>query len=105
MLKKTQFENQFYSEIVVFDFINNTRTTPGPKLPATNLASTPFIGDLDGDNHFDIVYCAVQYPNAAYELSLPVGLYIQRYATGKAIKTSVQWGAFMGTSYTGLWGK
>lgn len=104
-LKKTQFENQFYSEIVVFDFINNTRTTPGPKLPATNLASTPFIGDLDHDNKFDIVYCAVQYPNAAYELSLPIGLYIHRFATGKEIKTPVRWGAFMGSDHTGLFKK
>lgn len=104
-LKKTQFENQFYSEIVVFDFINDRRSTVAPKLPATNLASTPYIGDLDGDNQFDIVYCAVQYPNAAFELALPVGLYIYRFAMGKPIKTPVRWGAFMGSEHNGLFQK
>lgn len=100
-LKKTQFDNLFFSQLIVFDFIRNTRNVLGGNIPATNLASTPWIGDLDNDNRYDIIYTAVKYRNAAFDLAEPVGLYIQRYATETTIKTKPRWGAFMGTAYSG----
>jgi hypothetical protein len=100
-LKRKQFENVFYSYLLVFDFINHRNFSIGDTLPATNLASTPWIGDIDNDKKFDIIYSAVKYENAAFDLQKPLGLFIRRYATDIPIKKTSRWGAFMGTNYNG----
>lgn len=102
-LKRTQFENLFYSQPIVFDFVHHSQRTIGTRLPATNLASTPWLGDLDNDGRLDIVYCAVKYENAAASLDLPLGLYIHRYATDIVIKKPVRWGAFMGSGSNSIY--
>jgi hypothetical protein len=101
-LKRKQFENVFYSSLFVFDFVNHKHFAIGDTLPATNLASTPWIGDIDGDNKFDIIYSAVKYENAAFDLQQPLGLFIRRYVTGIPVKKVSRWGGFMGTNYTGI---
>ena len=68
-------------------------------LPATNLASTPWIGDLDNDKKFDIIYTSVKYKNAAYDLAKPLGLFIRRFSTDIEIQRPSGWGAFMGNDY------
>ncbi|MEI9810038.1 MAG: PQQ-binding-like beta-propeller repeat protein [Bacteroidota bacterium] len=100
-LKRTQFDNVFYSHLLVFDFKNHKNYAIGDTLRATNLASTPWIGDLDNDNNYDIIYSAVKYGNAAFDLQTPLGLYIARFATGIKIKKPARWGAFMGSRYDG----
>lgn len=100
-LKRKQFENFFYSYLFAFDFRNKKNFSLGDSLRATNLASTPWIGDMDNDRKLDIIYSAVQYENAAFDLQTPIGLFIRRYATGIEIKRPVQWGAFMGSNYNG----
>ncbi|HKC37026.1 MAG TPA: hypothetical protein VKB95_13220, partial [Chitinophagaceae bacterium] len=101
-LKRKQFENVFYSYLMVFDFINHRNFSIGDTLPATNLASTPWIGDLDNDKKLDIIYSAVKYENAAFDLQKPLGLIIRRYETDIPMKKPSRWGAFMGTNYTGI---
>lgn len=101
IFKKTQFENLFYSQLLAFDFVRNTKYVVGTNLPATNLASTPFIGDLDNDGLYDIIGTSVEYRNAAYDLAQPLGLRVRRYATGISSKVPTRWGAFMGTGYDG----
>ena len=98
-LRRKQFENVFYSYLFAFDFRNKKNFSLGDSLRATNLASTPWIGDIDNDRKLDIIYSAVEYENAAFDLQTPIGLYIRRYATGIEIKKRVQWGAFMGSNY------
>lgn len=102
-LKRTQFENIFYSYLQAFDFRHQKNYTIGDSLPATNLASTPWVGDLDNDNSYDIVYCAVKYNNAAFDLQTPLGLYVRRLVTDKKIAKPSRWGAFMGSGYTGVY--
>ncbi len=99
VLKRNQFENVFYSALYAFDFKNHTNFSIGDSLPATNLASTPWIGDLDNDQKFDIIYTTVKYENAAYDLAKPLGLFIRLYSTGIKIKRPSGWGAFMGSDY------
>ncbi len=101
-LKRKQFENVFYSYLFVFDFINRKNFPIGDTLPATNLASTQWIGDIDNDKKLDIIYSAVKYENAAFDLQKPLGLFIRRYVTAIPIRKSSSWGAFMGTNYTGV---
>jgi hypothetical protein len=103
VFKKTQFDNLFYSQLLAFDFTRNTKNVLGENLPATNLASTPWIGDLDSDGMYDFIYTSVEYRNAAYDLAQPLGLHVRRYASDIPAKKSVRWGAFMAGNYRGIY--
>jgi hypothetical protein len=102
VFRKTQFEHVFYSQLLAFDFIRNTKNVIGSKLRGTNLASTPWIGDLDNNGKYDFVTTSVEYRNAAYNLEQPLGLYVQRYASEIVMKRPVKWGAFMGLGSNGV---
>ena len=101
-MKKAQFEEVYYSYLQVFDFKNNRQFTLGDTLPATNLAATPWIGDLDNDQQLDIIYSAVKFHDVTFDLQQPLGMYISRWPTGIAAKKPVVWGAYMGSHYTGV---
>jgi outer membrane protein assembly factor BamB len=100
-MKKKQFENVYYSYLLAFDLMHKKNYPLGDTIKATNLACTPWIGDLDGDNTFDIICSSVQYQGVKFDLQRPLGLMISRYQTGIAIKKPPRWGAFMGSRYTG----
>jgi hypothetical protein len=102
-LKRKQFENYYYSNLLAFDFKNNRRIPLGDTIAATNLASTPWIGDMDNDGRIDILYTAVKYENAQFDLQKPLGLYVHRFASNIPFKRSVRWGTFMGSNYTGTY--
>jgi len=100
-LKRTQFDRVFYSYLLAFDFKRHQQYSLGDTLTGTNLASTPWIGDLNHDGQYDVLYTAVQYRNALFDLQVPLGLSIRRYSTKKKIYAAPRWGAFMGSGYTG----
>jgi hypothetical protein len=101
-MKRKQFETAYYSYMLVFDFKNNKKYSLGDTLPATNLASTPWVGDLDGDKKIDIIYCAVKYHDVVFDLQKPLGLYTVRHKTNIDIKKTIVWGAFMGSDYNNI---
>ncbi len=100
-LKRTQFENKYYSYLQVIDFTHDKKYVLADTLPATNLASTPWIGDLDGDSKFDIIYGAVKYQGIRFDLERPLGLFIGVYKTDFVMKKPVRWGEFMGSDFSG----
>lgn len=102
-LKRKQFENVYYCYLFAFDFKNNKRIPLGDTLQATNLASTPWVGDLDGDNRFDIIYTAVKYDGVKFDLQKPLLLWIGRYKSNITITKPAVWGAFMGSDYNGIY--
>lgn len=95
-------EDLYYSYLVSFDFKNNRQFIIGDTLRGSNLASTPWIGDLNQDGYLDIVYSAVKYKGLVLNEELPRGLYIARYKTGYKMTKPPVWGAYMGTDYTGV---
>jgi hypothetical protein len=99
-VKRRQFENVFYSYLLAFDFRHHQQFSLGDTLQGTNLASTPWIGDLDHNGYYDILYSTVRYRNALFDLQVPLGLSIRRYATTIKITKPIRWGAFMGSGYT-----
>ena len=101
-MKRKPQGDVYFSYLQVFDFKNNRRYAIGDPLPATNLAATPWIGDLDHDQKIDVVYSAVKYHDVTFDLQQPRGLYIGRYSTQAVIKKPVHWGAYMGSRYTGV---
>jgi outer membrane protein assembly factor BamB len=101
-LKRKQFENVYFSYLFAFDFENNKKIPLADTLQATNLASTPWVGDIDNDNNFDIIYTAVKYQDVKFDLEKPLGLWIGCYKTKMKIKKPARWGAFMGSGYTAI---
>ncbi|HTE10483.1 MAG TPA: PQQ-binding-like beta-propeller repeat protein [Chitinophagaceae bacterium] len=101
-LKRMQFENKYYSYLLAFDFKNHRKYSLGDTIQATNLASTPWIGDIDADGKYDIISSAVKYKNAQFDMQQPLSLLISCYRTDYKITKPVVWGAFMGSSYTGI---
>lgn len=100
-LKRKQFEDVYYSYLLAFDFRNHHNYSIGDTLNATNLASTPWIGDMDKDGKYDIIYSAVKYQDVKFDLEKPLGLWVGRLVTEKEIKAPLKWGAFMGSNYRG----
>ncbi len=102
-LKRKQFENVYYSYLLAFDFKKQNKFPVGDTLQATNLASTPWIGDLDNDANYDIIYTGVRYLDIKFDLAKPLGLWIGCYKTEFKIKQPVRWGAYMGSHYKGIY--
>jgi hypothetical protein len=98
-LKRKQFENIYFSYLLAFDFKNKKKLPLGDTLIATNFASTPWIGDLDDDNEFDIIYAAVNFNDVKFDLGRPLGLFVKRYKSALPIKRYPKWGAYMGSGY------
>ena len=68
-------------------------------MPGSNISSTPWIGDLDGDHLLDIVYCHGTNTAKSYTFD---GLQVNRIVTGMRIKREILWGSYMGTRYDGV---
>jgi outer membrane protein assembly factor BamB len=98
-LQRRQFENSYFSYLTVFDFKKGNFYSIGDTLKATNLASTPWIGDLDGDKKLDILYTAVNYYDTRFDLQKPLGLIISRYRMDIDLPKRPFWGAYMGSNY------
>ncbi len=88
-----------------FDFKNHNTFSIGYTLKATNIASTPWIGNLNRDNKIDIVYSAIQYQDVRFDLQKTLGIFVACYHTNISIKKPVIWGAYMGSDYTGTFKK
>lgn len=65
-----------------------------------NIFSTPWIGDLDGDNYLDIIHCQYYSPSG---LVLFLGMRMKRISTSIKIKEPVKWGAYLGSNYDGVY--
>jgi hypothetical protein len=102
VMQKKQFEVDYYCHLLIIDLINNRKYAIGDTLQGTNLAATPWIGDLDKDNKMDVIYSTVKYNDVVFDLQKPLRLTISRYNTGIAIKKPIHWGAYLGSRYTGV---
>lgn len=89
-----------YNMIVSLEFDNNTVHQFTDPLKGSNISSTPWIGDLDGDNFLDLVYCHGTNTNKSYTFD---GLQINRVATQIPMRGGIRWGGYMGSNYDGVW--
>lgn len=95
-------EDFYYSYLIAFDFMNQRQFIMGDTLWGSNMASTPWLGDLNRDGFLDIVYSAVKYKELVLNAEIPRGLFVARYKTGYSVTKPVVWGAYMGSDYTGI---
>ena len=89
----------FSHELMLIDFNSaNTLTSITGVKPSTNLASTPWVGDLDNDGLLDIIYTHNQVNN---NFAPNNGFVTERLATNYPTPPHVAFGAYMGTNYDG----
>jgi hypothetical protein len=102
-LKRRQFDNLYYCHLSAIDFHNRNIYSLNDTIAATNFASTPWIGDMDNDGNFDIIYTAVKFNDGRFDFSQPLGLFISRFRSGIPVRKTPAWGAFMGSRYNGIY--
>ena len=90
----------YYNILLLYDFQANTFLQLTEATPGLNLASTPWIGDLDGDGNFDIIYCSLTETRDVFAMN---GMRINLIKTSDKIPQPVKWGAYMGQDYKGVW--
>ncbi|MEQ9380485.1 MAG: PQQ-binding-like beta-propeller repeat protein [Imperialibacter sp.] len=96
------FQKFFYNILVAIDFSRNDVKQLGELFEGSNISSSPWIGDLDGDHNLDIIYCHGNSLRHTYTFD---GLQIHRIATETPLPKSLPWGAYMGSDYNGLFQK
>jgi outer membrane protein assembly factor BamB len=85
--------------LVMIDFRSNEVSQLGDGYTGSNISSTPWIGDMDGDGLMDIIFCHETNPQKSYTFD---GMEVHRMATGIPLTTPVHWGSYMGSFYDGI---
>jgi len=69
--------------------------------PGSNLATTPWVGDLDDDGFLDFVYCHSIKPYASkYNFD---GIKVHRLSTQIPLYKELKWSAYQGSNYNGIY--
>jgi outer membrane protein assembly factor BamB len=89
----------FYNMLLVIDFSINDFYDLGINNEGHNIASTPWVGDMDNDGYLDIVYSHETDVKHTYTFD---GMQINRIATEIPITKEIKWGAYMGSNYDGV---
>ncbi len=89
----------FHNMLLVIDFVTNELVDLGIVNDGHNMASTPWIGDMDNDGNMDIVYSHATNIKKTYAFD---GMQINRIVTSIPIKKEIKWGAYMGSNYDGV---
>ena len=97
-----QRRSGFSNQLVVIDFRNDTIYETGPRHYGANVASTPWIGDMDGDGLIEIIYCNEINPFDLLSITFKEGLKITKLKTDVPATQPVAWGAYMGSNYDGI---
>lgn len=90
----------FYNMPLVIDFTSNEFVDLGINREGHNMASTPWIGDMDGDGNMDIVFSHSTNVKKTYAFD---GMQINRLTTTIPVKKEIKWGAYMGSNYDGVY--
>ena len=90
----------YFNSLVLYDFKNKSVHQFTRAQFGINLASTPWVGDLDGDGKFDVVYCNHTESRNVFAMN---DLRVNLVKTDIEIKKPVKWGAYMGSDYDGVY--
>jgi len=93
-------ESIIHNTLLVYDYHNGEKYVLAKPRVGSNVASTPWVGDLDRNGYMDIIYCNMTEPDKAYTFE---GLSIHRLDTKIPIQLPVPWGSYMGSTYEGVY--
>ncbi len=89
----------FKHQLKLIDFQNLTVNNITPNEAGVNIGSTPFVGDINGDNLIDILYA---YRADSTNPMGWKGMYVKRLTTTYQLPSSgIAWGSYMGTNFNG----
>ena len=94
------YRKSFYNILVAFDFKTNKLIPLTESLPGHNITTTPWIGDIDGDNLLDIIYC---HSTSEFQTYTFDGFQVNLLKTDIPIRKPIKWGAYMGSNYDGVY--
>lgn len=89
-----------YNRLVVFDFHRQQVFRLNEPQQGINVSSTPWVGDLDGDGWLDLVYCVAQVVDNNSDH--PKQLTVHRLEKEIYAPDRIEWGAYMGSGYDGV---
>jgi outer membrane protein assembly factor BamB len=90
----------FYNSLIVIEFSNRDILQITNNLEGSNLSSTPWIGDLDDNGFLDIIYCHSTNLRLTYKFD---GMKIHRIETQIPVYKDINWGAYQGSNYDGIY--
>jgi hypothetical protein len=85
--------------LYLLDYHNNKLTPITDPVQAKNVSSTPWIGDLDGDQLLDVVYCSQHNDIKADQFS---GFSVSRIETNFKITHQPTWNSYLGDHGNGI---
>jgi outer membrane protein assembly factor BamB len=88
----------YQNTLFVIDFLNGKKFEILDPLDGQNIASTPWIGDMDRDGQLDIVFCHSNNLLKGYAFD---GMLIHRLKTNVKLTRPITWGSYMGSQYNG----
>ncbi len=91
----------FYTTVAVKEFASGDLVFISDIFEGSNLSSTPWMGDLDGDGYLDILYCHGSNPRQTYTFD---GIKIHMLRTTIEVPPHF-WGAYQGNDYRGQFKK
>lgn len=99
-----QFDGSYHYQhmLVLYDFYNKNQYPLTALERGANLASTPWIGDLDGNGKMDIVYSVLGDHRDIFAMN---GFSMTRIRSTLPLKRDIRWGAYMGSNYDGVYRK
>ena len=89
-----------YNRLVVFDFHQQQVFRLNEPQSGINVSSTPWVGDADGDGWLDVIYCVVQVKDNNSDH--PARMTLHRLEKEIYTPERIDWGAYMGSSYNGI---
>ncbi len=90
----------FTHEIHAVDFVADTRTTYLEPAPGTVIFSTPWIGNLDGDQSLDLVYL---HNTDGAGFGSTAGVTVKKVNMATAASQPVAWGCYLGAKYDAVY--
>jgi outer membrane protein assembly factor BamB len=107
--EEKQKEKPYY-QLTIYNFAKNSQSVFADKKYGACFASTPWLGDLDADNHLDLIYTGSpavisEFPGITTFLKPPLSLDIFRYEFSEIPSKSVKWGNYLGPNSKSIFGK
>jgi hypothetical protein len=96
-----QFDRSYHYQhiLVAHDVKNNNHFILDDFRPGANLASTPWVGDLDGNGRLDFIYSVLGDSDDIFSMN---GFTIFRLRSNLDMNSKVRWGSYMGSNYNGI---